>query len=252
MRRYAIVSSAMMAHIRLAFCLVDSNKPSNSASQSIGIPRVPMRPVVAATWRHGEIGVNAAVKVLERGGSSMDAVVAGVRAVELDNNGQYFVGVGGLPNADGEMELDAAVMDHMRRYGAVMALKNICTPVEVARVVMERSPHNVFAGEGALQFALSHGFIKQPEVLTQKAREDWLQWRRGNDSTPRGHDTVGMLCLDAQGRLSVACSTSGWKFKHPGRVGDSPLVGSGLYCDGRFGAAVATGDGEEVNPSRQL
>lgn len=203
-------------------------------------------PAVAATWRFGGIAVEKSSEVLSNGGSAIDAVVQGIRTVELDERDQYFVGVGGLPNADGEMELDAAIMDHSRRYGAVMGLKEIKTPILVARLVMDKSEHNVFAGAGALQFAMEQGMQREPDVLTAKAREEWREWRAGRDTTPSTHDTIGLICLDAEGRLSAGTSTSGWKFKHAGRIGDSPLIGSGLYCDGNFGAAVATGDGEEI------
>ena len=173
--------------------------------------------------------------------------MAGVRAVELDERGQYFVGVGGLPNAKGDMELDAAVMDHSRRYGAVMGIREVKTPIEVARWVMERSVHNVFVGEGALEVALEMGMKRQPDVLTAQAKEEWRRWKEGIDEvSPMAHDTIGLICLDGEGRLACGVSTSGWKFKQAGRVGDAPLIGCGLYCDGKYGAAVATGDGEEA------
>jgi N4-(beta-N-acetylglucosaminyl)-L-asparaginase len=208
-------------------------------------PRTTHSPAAVATWKFGVIGIEHAKTVLELGGSSVDAVVAGIKAVELDERDQYFVGVGGLPNSEGVMELDAAIMDSRRRYGAVMSLQSISTPIVAARLVMDKSEHNVFAGQGALDFALEQGMKKSP-VLTEKAYAEWLAWRKGQDSTPSPHDTIGMICLDTEGRLAAGTSTSGWKFKHPGRVGDSPLVGCGLYCDGNHGAAVATGDGEEI------
>lgn len=130
--------------------------------------KVRPNPAIVSTWKFGTIAVEGARKAFERGGSSIDAVVEGVRAVELDEADQYFVGVGGLPNADGVMELDAAIMDDRRRYGAVMAIRDVKSPISVARVVMEKSEHNIFAGDGALQFAVEHGFKKEPEVLTQK------------------------------------------------------------------------------------
>ena len=125
-------------------------------------------PAIVSTWKFGTIAIEHARRVLVDGGSSIDAVVSGIRAVELDEADQYFVGVGGLPNADGVMELDAAIMDDRRRYGAVMAIRDVKSPISVARAVMERSEHNIFAGEGALQFALEQGFRREPDVLTQK------------------------------------------------------------------------------------
>jgi N4-(beta-N-acetylglucosaminyl)-L-asparaginase len=205
------------------------------------------------------------------GCSALNAVEKGVNKVELDDQEQYFVGVGGLPNADGVMEFDSAIMDHRRRYGAVMALTDIKTPISIAKSILEKCVHNVLAGEGALQFAVSQGFHKCSRdvidedgsegdgVLTEKSRLEWQLWKdeqnkeknlsKGENASvfddEESHDTVGLICLDTEGYLCCGTSTSGWKFKHPGRIGDSPLVGSGLYCDGN-GAAVATGDGEEI------
>ena len=223
-----------------------------------------VRPVVAATWKFGHLAVKEARVLLEAGRDSVTAVEQGIRLVELDNAEQYFVGVGGFPNADGHMELDAAIMDHNMNYGAVMGLQSIKNPISVARSVMEKSVHNVLVGEGALKWALSQGFEISAEVLTKAMKDEWHKWKIENiieqcknsnsninvenkvfDSDDQ-HDTIGIICLDSDGKLCAGTSTSGWKFKHPGRVGDSPIVGSGLYCDGNVGAAVATGDGEEI------
>lgn len=197
--------------------------------------------------------------MLESGLSAMDAVEAGIRVVELDNQEQYYVGVGGYPNSEGVMELDAAIMDHTCRYGAVMALTNISTPISVARTVLEKCVHNVLVGEGALKWALENGFESDSTILTDPIRNEWLTWirqkkwlesqqskERNEVKAEDSHDTIGIICLDTQGNICVGTSTSGWKFKRPGRVGDSPLVGSGLYCHGLYGGAVATGDGEEI------
>lgn len=217
------------------------------------------RPTAIATWRFGSVAVAAAKISLESGGTALDALEAGINAVELDTQDQYFVGLGGLPNSEGTMEMDAAVMDgKTMTYGAVMAIRGIATPFSAARLAMEKSPHSIFAGEGATKFAISNG-LKLADTLTEGARKQFEEWRvaqshghgTGGDveaERERGesHDTVGMVCLDAQGNLVAGTSTSGWKFKHPGRVGDSPVVGSGLYCDSDAGGAVATGDGEEI------
>lgn len=198
------------------------------------------------TWDFSKIALEKCKKLLHEGESSIDAVEQGINAVELDTEAQYYVGVGGLPNAQGFMEFDAAIMDSNSRYGAVMALQNIATPLSVARHVMENCVHNILVGDGALQWAKKHGF-KESQVLTESSKHQWIEWKRGRDIEKEPpHDTVGLICLDKCGRLCAGTSTSGWKFKHPGRVGDSPLVGSGLYCDGSIGAAVATGDGEEI------
>ena len=233
----------------------------------------PVRPCCVATWRFGAIAVRESSRLLSEGASALDAVERGINAVELDTADQYFVGRGGLPNAEGVMEFDAALMDHEQRYSAVLALQSVDVPVSVARAVLEHSPHNVLSGQGALQFALQHGFKADPTVLTETARQEWLDWKQaqaaaaaaaaaaasnadtvagagaGAAAEDKGHDTVGLICLDAQGRLACGTSTSGWKFKHPGRIGDSPLAGAGLFCDGAVGAAVCTGDGEEIQRS---
>ena len=205
----------------------------------------------AATWKFGEIAVEKMVPMLKQGVSAIDAVENGICAVEVDNSDQYCVGFGGFPNSEGIMELDAAIMDHKCRYGAVMGLTDILNPISVARTVMDKCIHNVLVGEGALKWALSQGFVKDPNrVLSSVALEDWIKWKKETAhsiETKDSHDTIGVICLDKNGHLCVGTSTSGWKYKHPGRVGDAPLVGSGLYCDGSIGAAVATGDGEEVS-----
>lgn len=144
-----------------------------------------------------------------RGDDAITSVELGVNEVELDLRDQYFVGYGGLPNARGVMELDAAIMDSECRYGAVMALRDIRTPISVARTVLERSPHNIFVGEGALEWALSQGFERQ-NVLTEQSKHEWEAWQATQiDKTPSSHDTVGLICLDSEGRLSAGTSTSG-------------------------------------------
>jgi len=209
-------------------------------------------PTAVSTWKFGSIAVESSSEVLARGGSALDAVEIGIKAVELDNHDQYCVGIGGFPNSKGEMEFDAAIMDHKRRYGAVLCLQDIANPISVARSVMEKCVHNVLAGPGALSWALEHGFEAYPGgVLTADMKAEWEAWKAKMSSSSKheeskGHDTIGLICLDDQGRLAVGTSTSGWRYKHPGRVGDAPLIGSGLYCDGVVGAAVCTGDGEEI------
>jgi N4-(beta-N-acetylglucosaminyl)-L-asparaginase len=202
---------------------------------------------VAATWNFGSIAVIPAIPLLVAGGTALDVLEAGIRAVELDNDDQYYVGLGGYPNANGIMEVDAAIMDHDCRYGAVMSLTNILHPISVARTVLEKSPHNVITGSGALQWALTNGF-EETNILTPDVRREWEEWKMTQQvkEAEASHDTIGLICRDQYGNLAVGTSTSGWKFKWPGRVGDAPMIGSGLYCDGTVGAAVATGDGEEI------
>jgi len=209
-----------------------------------------IKPVAVATWNFGKLAIDRCIPILENGSSSINAVEEGIKYVELDNNDQYYVGIGGLPNADGDMEFDAAIMDSNKRYGAVMALKNIKTPISIARSVMEKCIHNVICGDGALKWAIANGYIPDENVLTIESKKEWMAWKYENEKHLSDkedmHDTIGLICLDKDGHLCAGTSTSGWKFKHPGRVGDSPLIGSGLYCDGKIGAAVATGDGEEI------
>jgi len=168
-----------------------------------------VRPCCAATWDFGKIAVDRAKTKLEAGESAMDALEQGVNAVELDLNGQYYVGYGGLPNAKGVMEFDAAVMDDKLRYGAVMALSDIRTPISVARSILERSPHNILVGEGALEWAVKQGFRKE-NALTEDSKAEFETWKATQtDKSPSSHDTVGMICLDRQGRLAAGTSTSG-------------------------------------------
>ena len=188
----------------------------------------------------------------------MDAVVAGVSHCE-DDSSVDSVGYGGLPDASGEVTLDACVMDADGRCGGVACLRRIRHAAQVARAVMDRTPHVLLAGEAATAFAVSQGF-QESNLLSPEAAAKYQAWRKENPNLARprvpggaggaagggGHDTIGMLALDRNGRLAGACTTSGRSYKLPGRVGDSPIIGAGLYVDGEAGAAAATGVGEEV------
>ncbi|MDZ7262159.1 MAG: N(4)-(beta-N-acetylglucosaminyl)-L-asparaginase [candidate division KSB1 bacterium] len=209
------------------------------------------RPIVISTWKHGLPANEAAWAILSKGGSSLDAVEKGVIVAENDPN-VTSVGYGGLPNEEGVVELDASIMSGKdRNAGAVAGLRYIKNPIAVARLVMERTNHVLLVGEGALRFALAHGFKKE-ELLTEEARKQWLHWKETlsdkDDWFPpaQNHDTIGMIALDEEGNLSGACTTSGLAYKIPGRVGDSPIIGAGLYVDNNVGGAAATGRGEEV------
>lgn len=205
------------------------------------------QPVVIATWTFGRIACEAARRILEGGGRALDAVEAGATAVELDES-VTSVGWGGLPNAAGEMELDAVIMDGSRHEaGAVAGLQGFRTPSAIARRVMERTRHVMLVGENARRFALSEGFVEEP-VLSEGARLRWEEWRR-RQGQPEGHDTVGVCALDARGDLAGVCTTSGLAWKLPGRVGDTPIIGSGLYVDNEIGVAAATGNGDEIMKS---
>lgn len=204
-------------------------------------------PAVIATWNNLK-ATAAAWEVLQNGGQAVDAVEAGARVAEADPN-DTSVGYGGLPDRDGHVTLDACIMDEYGRAGSVTFLQHIKHPVSVARRVMEKTPHVILSGEGALAFALSEGFTRE-NLLTEEARRAWEAWKVKSEYKPainvERHDTIGILALDGQRRLAGACSTSGLAFKMHGRVGDSPILGAGLFVDGEVGAAAATGLGELV------
>lgn len=203
--------------------------------------------LLTATWNFGRLAVERAFDALRLGASALDAVEAGINAVEMDPSVQS-VGYGGLPNRAGYVELDAAIMDARgHRSGAVAALRGFPRAISVARRVMEVLPHALLVGEGAAEFAREQGF-EEEETLSPEASEQWLQWREtpAPPADVEDHDTVGMI-LWTPDALVVGCSTSGLKWKYPGRVGDSPIVGAGLYADAEVGAAVATGNGDEIS-----
>lgn len=207
------------------------------------------RPVVISTWEHGKAANAAAWEVLTQGGTALDAAEAGVRVTEADPTVRT-VGIGAYPDRDGNVTLDACIMNERGDCGSVAFLQDILHPVSVARRVMENTPHVMLVGEGAKQFALAQGFEEQ-NLLTPKSEADWRTWLAEDGSylppiNIENHDTIGLLTLDAQGNLSGACTTSGAAYKYHGRVGDSPLIGAGLFVDNEVGAATATGWGEAV------
>jgi len=222
-------------------------------------------PLMLATWTFGR-AANAAgwSHLVAQDGGALDAVEHACRHAEADPE-NMTVGFGGRPDAAGEVTLDAAVMCSPARCGSVAFVRRFIHPVTLARLVMERSPHVLLVGDGAERFARAHGQPEQ-DLLTPAARAAYDAWRAASPGAPSApaanieeqradpggqdgtgsHDTIGVLALDAAGRLAGACSSSGLAFKHPGRVGDSPIVGHGLYVDPARGAAVATGHGERV------
>ncbi|MBS7256621.1 isoaspartyl peptidase/L-asparaginase family protein [Flavobacterium branchiicola] len=206
------------------------------------------KPIVLSTWRFGLQANEAAWEVLKNGGRALDAVEAGVKVPEADPK-ERSVGYGGRPDRDGRVTLDACIMDELSNIGSVGCLEYIKHPISVARAVMEKTPHVMLVGDGALQFALSQGFQKENLLLPDSERE-WKEWLKSSEYKPianiENHDTIGMIALDAAGNLSGACTTSGMAFKMHGRLGDSPIIGAGLYVDNEIGAATATGHGEEV------
>lgn len=205
------------------------------------------KPLVIATWNVPN-ATNAAWEVLQKGGASLDAIEQGCRIEEADENNQS-VGKGGRPDRDGNVTLDACIMDKNGNYGAVVCMQNIKHPISVAKKVMEETPHVIMAGKGAEKFAIESGF--EPEnLLTPSSREAWKKWKGTSNYEPviniENHDTIGMLAIDHNGDLAGGCTTSGLAYKMAGRVGDSPIIGSGLFIDNTIGGATATGMGEEV------
>lgn len=233
------------------------------------VPEMPSqkitKPIVISTWDFGIPSNKEAWKILGKGGRALDAVEQGVHVPEADPKIQT-VGYGGLPDRDGHVTLDSCIMDEFGNCGSVAAIEHIMHPVSVARMVMEKTPHVMLVGDGALQFALENGFEKI-DLLTKESEAAWKEWLKTARYSPvmnienklydkaaptklpgnqYNHDTIGMLALDAKGNLSGACTTSGMAYKLHGRVGDSPLIGAGLYVDNEIGGATSTGVGEEV------
>ncbi len=209
------------------------------------------QPLIVSTWPFGQAANDEALKTLLAGGSPLDAVEQGIRAVESSDN--RSVGLSGLPNAAGVVQLDSCIMAGPgHRAGSVAALEGIRHPISAARRVMERTPHVMLAGEGARLFALEEGLESVP-IDSAARNEAWhrkrMAERQAAGETKKAadnHDTIALLVLAAGGEIAGGCSTSGWAGKLPGRVGDSPIVGSGLYVDNEVGAAGATGLGENI------
>lgn len=221
---------------------------ATSEETPITTPSKIRKPIVLSTWRFGLQANAAAWEVLKNNGKALDAVEAGVKIPEGDPN-ERSVGYGGRPDRDGRVTLDSCIMDEKANIGAVGCLEHIKHPISVARAVMEKTPHVMLVGDGALQFALSQGFTKE-NLLVEASEKEWKEWLKTSEYKPianiENHDTIGMIALDSHGDLSGACTTSGMAFKMHGRLGDSPIIGAGLYVDNEIGAATATGHGEEV------
>ena len=205
-------------------------------------------PVVISTWDHGLFANRVSWDILAAGGKSLDAVEEGVRVVESDPNIRT-VGMGGYPDREGIVTLDACIMDYESNCGSVAFLRDIVNPISVARKVMEETPHVMLVGEGAKKFALKKGF-KEINLLTDLSRKEWNSWKTSSKYESiiniENHDTISSLALSGDGRLAGACTTSGSAYKMHGRVGDSPIIGAGLFLDNQVGAAAATGLGEAI------
>ncbi len=246
--------------------------PVFSSFQSFGKnQKIIKKPIVVSTWDSG-LAVNAeAWKILKnQNGKAIDAVEKAANSIE--NTINCCVGLGGNPDRDGKVTLDACIMDEKANCGAVAFLQHIKNPISVARKVMELTPHVFLVGEGALKFALANGFKKEPEKLSSDAEKSYKNWLKTSEYKPTinieqtqgkktghgpfapnfledgsfNHDTMGTIALDFAGNLSGACTTSGMGFKMHGRLGDSPIIGAGLFVDNEIGAATSSGQGEEV------
>lgn len=209
---------------------------------------------------NGQAALPTGIRILEKGGSALDAVEACARIVEADPK-DNTVGLGGLPNVLGEVELDASIVDGTTHLaGSVAALTGFLHPISVARQVMERLPHVMLVGAGAARFAREIG-AEEADLLTPESREAWIERLRSAGQTPasivrakalapivlemvKERGTVNFIAIDKKGNVASAVTTSGWGFKYPGRVGDSPIIGAGHYSDSRYGGAACTGFGE--------
>lgn len=242
-RRKFIKTSALVSATAIVPSLI-SCKEENPPSNLTGF-----KPHVLSTWNHGLPANDKAWKVLQQTGNILDAVEQGVRVTEVDPE-NLSVGLQGLPDREGIVTLDASIMSGDGSCGSVCFVRQIKHPITLARRVMEKTPHVMLAGAGALQFAKEEGFALTPETLSPKAQKAYEEWLQKAQYKPvvniENHDTIGMIGIDTQGRLAGACTTSGLAYKMHGRVGDSPIIGAGLYVDNEVGAATATGLGETI------
>lgn len=225
------------------------------------------KPIVISTWDAGLRANKGAWEILGNGGRALDAVEKGVMVTELEKN--CCVGLGANPDRDGFVTLDACIMDEFSNCGSVAFLERIKHPISVARRVMEKTPHVMLVGSGAQQFAVTEGFPLEEQKLSPDAQKSYDNWLKKSEYKPPAinieskknhgpfaphkldngewnHDTIGMVAMDTNGNLSGSCTTSGAGFKMRGRVGDSPIIGAGLFVDNEVGACTATGQGEDV------
>ncbi|WP_454803045.1 N(4)-(beta-N-acetylglucosaminyl)-L-asparaginase [Mucilaginibacter phyllosphaerae] len=229
-----------------------------TAAKAVTVSTADTRPIMISTWDFGVAANKEAWKILSKGGRALDAIEAGGRVPEADMK-NHTVGRAGYPDRDGKVTLDACIMDEFGNCGSVAAMEDIAHPISVARLVMEKTPHVMLVGDGATQFAVEQGF-KREKLLTPESYTAWKKWLKTAKYSPvlnienkqhrpgskYNHDTIGMLAIDAKGNISGGCTTSGMAFKLHGRVGDSPIIGAGLYVDNEVGGATSTGVGEEV------
>ena len=249
MKRRNFIKNAALSGVGLAVGSSLSNCAEKTSTENkiATLTNKASLPLVIATW-NVKNATTKAWEVLQSGKSALDAVEQGCMIEEANEKGQS-VGKGGLPDRDGNVTLDACIMNKEGNCGSVVYLQHITHAVSVARKVMEDTPHVILAGKGAEEFAVSIG-LKKENLLTEASKKAWEEWKIKSEYKPiiniENHDTIGMLAIDKNGDISGACTTSGLAYKMAGRVGDSPIIGSGVFVDNEVGAAVATGLGEEV------
>jgi len=248
-RKFLKNSSLSAAGLVSATTLVScKTEPKPEVAPATTVPKpTAIKPIVVCTWNFFNASEKA-WEVLKSGGNALDAVEQGVMVEEADETNET-VGKGGRPDRDGNVTLDACIMDKDGNCGSVVCMENIAHPVSVARKVMEETPHIILAGKGAEKFAYEQGFKKE-DLFTESTRKQYEEWLKTSKYETtiniENHDTIGMLAIDENGDIAGACTTSGMAYKVAGRVGDSPIIGAGLFIDNEVGGATATGVGEEV------
>ena len=238
-RNFIKIFAAAFAYLGISKKISFAQPPITAAQRLLDSP------VVISTWKHGLAANEEAWRIIKSGGDALDAVEKGVNVSE-DDPEVMSVGYGGLPDREGFVTLDSCIMDKNGNAGAVAFIQNYRNPISVARKVMENTKHIMLVGKGAKDFAQKMGF-KPQNLLTEKAKNRWIEWKASQNDNHghNSHDTIGMLALDAKGNMAGACTTSGLAWKMHGRVGDSPIIGAGLYVDNNVGGAACTGIGEE-------
>ncbi|WP_299398796.1 isoaspartyl peptidase/L-asparaginase family protein [uncultured Gelidibacter sp.] len=247
--RRDFIKKAALGTIGISSVLSCSSTAANTAViPTVNPDKKAVKPLVISTWNHGLPANDETWKQLKNGKSALDAIEAGMKIPEADPEVRS-VGYGGFPDREGKVTLDACIMDHNSDCGSVSFLQGIKHPISVAKKVLQNTPHVMLSGQGALQFALAEGF-KEENLLTAEAEADWKKWMEESKYKPvinmENHDTISMLVIDEAGNISGGCTTSGAAWKMHGRVGDSPIIGAGLFLDNEVGAAAATGLGEAV------
>lgn len=242
-RRDFLKLGSALGVLSLNACSEEQETETSSTQAATGVDK---GPIALSTWKHGVPANEEAWSILQNGGSAVDAAEKGVMVTERDQENRS-VGLWGRPDRDGYVTLDACIQGHDGEAGSVAFLEHFQHPISIARKVMEETPHVMLVGKGARLFALEQGF-KEKFVDNPTVHAEWEQWLRDERYEPvaniENHDTIGLLCRDQQGKLAGSCTTSGMAFKRHGRVGDSPIIGAGLFVDGDVGAATATGVGE--------